>query len=241
MNAVKQAVALAKRVQPSTVVTRLAAKAIHVEGQIAHVERMKTGLFGIEDSARESAEERLDKLRKQSDQVKTEREGLIGLNKTSNKYLQLSLDPLGWRNKRGWPRLVVFALDSSDFSITSDGNISPDLPEPIQNKYSDVIRKLEAHERRSHSEDTVELTCTFKGLIPEGVKDKITAAQKDFDDDIYVIAEPTNFSVRRIARVSQDPLVVGFKHGALWLIADFETTPVEEAMKFSLIGKASKN
>lgn len=236
MNAVMQAIALAKKVQPSQMVAQLATKTVRIKEQVAIARQRKTGLLGIEREVNEAIGEKISELEGQMCQAEEEKERLEGINETAKKYLRLSLDPLSWRNKSGWPRLVVFSLDSPEFSVTSDGDMEPDLPEPMQDKYCDVVRKLEALERRARRDETVQVTCSFSGVIPSEVKEKITAAERDFGDDIFVIAEPKNFSIKRTARVDQDPLVVGYKHTALWLIADFDITPIEEAMIFTLPG-----
>lgn len=48
-----------------------------------------------------------------------------------------------------------------------------------------------------------------------------------------IIAEPDGFDVTESAMVPEgDPLLVGWINNpaSLWLLADFDTTPVEEAM-----------
>lgn len=153
-----------------------------------------------------------------------------------NKYPKLSLKPLSWRNAEGLPRLAIFSLDSPEFriSVSRDGynyyksSFVPNrLSSQIVESYADVVEKLKGlcEQHRSYS-----IGCTFNGFIPTEVKKKIFEARADFSDSIFIIAAPDTMSVSTFSVIEEDPLVVGFKYGALWLITDFDLVPVEEAM-----------
>ena len=107
----------------------------------------------------------------------------------------------------------------------------PELPEAIASCYEDVLKTL--RQRASKRQKSVKLSCRFEGLIPDDVKQKIAEARGSFKE-MFLIAEPKGFEINETAIVApkRDPLVVGFDGTKLWLIADFETTPVEEAMIF---------
>mgnify|MGYP001613508887 CR=1 FL=1 len=70
------------------------------------------------------------------------------------------------------------------------------------------------------------LSCTFTGLIPVEVREKIRLAESR-GLDVCVLAEVDEWT-EEVARLPLDPLVVGWKHGALYLIDRFDTTTVEE-------------
>ncbi len=111
------------------------------------------------------------------------------------------------------------------------------LPFQIKREYRDVFRfLLDEHRFRGNS---FKVTCQFQGVIPHGVREKIRKAEEIFGDRIFIIAEAGEFTFGEIPSLPiGDLLVVGYARSidpkGLWLIADFDTTPVEEAMIFSL-------
>jgi hypothetical protein len=83
----------------------------------------------------------------------------------------------------------------------------------------------------------VSITAQFSGLIPPEIKDQIEDARPLFKD-IFIIAEPKRWKLNEPARIPADPLVVGWDGEGLYLIAEFDTTPVEETLM--LEGPANK-
>ena len=79
------------------------------------------------------------------------------------------------------------------------------------------------------------ISSLFTGVIPEDVKEKIGAARKDFGDEIYIFGEVQEWSLKKPKRLpeGEDPLVIGRMGDCYFLIADFDTTPVEDAFFFN--------
>lgn len=267
-NVIRRAVALAERI-PSMEIKRLSAELASVSNQIERGSVVLNNLFGIERPAEERIKNGLVILKRQQIQLQSR----VALG---NRYLLLNTEPLTWRDKNGWPRLVVFSLDSPNFEMKVASsmtgvredmvrhelrlgpsrtlisfekrlirdykftkNIQPALPHVIGSCYSDVLIKL-GQMAREHKK-SIELSCRFQGLIPLDVKQEIIEA-RDLFKRIFLISEPNGFTISERAitvprpqpRPDPDPLVIGFDGSQLWLIADFNTTPVEEAMIFSL-------
>ncbi len=104
----------------------------------------------------------------------------------------------------------------------------------------------------------VSIEARFHGVIPTEIKKKIDEHKRVFNDlslwfesDIFLIAEPQELKLSeevkgrtkrlpkiRIPFIDPDPLVVVYYPGidpkSFWLICDFDTTPVEEAMELYL-------
>lgn len=203
MNALKEMLALAEK--PTAVVFKDRKRQIPTTGEIAdRGNQLIENMFGIEESAKTVTKDFL-----------------------KNLYPKLNLEPLKWRNKKELPRLVIFSLDSPEFCIRgyrSDGyhcvDMCPDLPHQIKTCYEDVLESVRCNE--------LTIKCSFSGFIPIEIKQKIFEAMKVFDkNSIYIIAEPYNWSVTK-----SDPLVVAWDGKSLRLIADFDTTGIEEAMIF---------
>lgn len=270
----ERAVALAESIPPVEI-KRSSAELALVSSQMERGSVVLNNLLGIEKPAEERIKNGLTVLKRQQTQLQS----CVTLG---TRYHLLSTEPLTWRDKDGWPRLVVFSLDSPNFEMKVTGSmaavredtvrherqigasrtsisyekrrvqeyrftrgIRPALPHTIGSCYSDVLTKLGQMARKRNK--SIRLSCRFEGLIPLETKQKIAEA-RDLFKHLFLVAEPNGFTISERAitvprprpRPDPDPLIVGFDGSQLWLVADFNTTPVEEAMIFSLTG-ASKN
>lgn len=251
-NAIEEAVALAEHI-PSTEIEQLSEQLALVSAKMEHEEALLRSLLGVEETSKLILQTDLATLKSERSQLEKRITQLEKRNTLGSRYLQLSMEPLKWRDKDGWPRLVVFSLDSPNFEIGTRRRdkysewqkwIVPKLPKAITTSYKDVfetlqrdvIDKYESTDLRYY-EISSEISCCFEGLIPDDVKRKIVGARElGLFENIFLIAEPKGFEINETTVVApkQDPLVVGFDGSQLWLIAEFDTTPVEEAMIFSL-------
>lgn len=102
------------------------------------------------------------------------------------------------------------------------------------------------------------ITSRFSGVIPQWVREKIHQATADFAvstqrveiknpdapwpfkrkvtkinvaTNIFLIAEVDKWVVGKEVVLRQDPLVVGYKAGCLWLICSFDETPLEKYVR----------
>jgi hypothetical protein len=170
------------------------------------------------------------------------------LAKHNRAYPPISLNALReYRTKEGWPTFAIFSLHWPEFKIVAMARpdwsrpargevvFTPELPDAIENCYQDIGQNL--LQRSQRVSGRVTLAAEFSGLIPNEVKDKIADAEPIFKE-IFVIAEPNRWSLTEPARIPADPLVVGWDGEGLYLIAEFDTTPVEEALM--LEGPANK-
>lgn len=242
ISAIRQTVALAERITPPD----LDAHSREVSwalAQMNHTKSLLKDLFGIEAEARQKLECSFHNAECHHSLLTEEGEQLQKLGRLGGQYQRLSLEPLTWRDAKGFPRLVIFTLNSPIFRLVvmpdNDFNVEPRLPEKIVKHYEDVLRLLTTKRKKRKG---LELTCRFEGLIPCEARKKIKKARGTFGDQIFIIAEPGSFVLNATTPLPKgDPLIVGYDPKAdadgLWLIADFETTPVEEAMIFLPPGK----
>jgi hypothetical protein len=158
---------------------------------------------------------------------------------------------LGWRNADGWPSLAPFSISSGlvQFQVrppnTWNGEngmsrqVHPSLPHDIRSCYDDVFAALE--KRRNLAQREITLSVRFTGAIPAEARDAIRKAQKHFSS-IFVLAEVDRWAIeeREIPALGVDPLVLGW-NGACWfLIAAFDCTPLEEAVRDLCTGARNK-
>lgn len=218
----------------------IAAELKSVNASIKSADVYAKQIFGIE--ARSQV-----KLDAERESLAMRKAVLSHRSKTGLDYPPISLDALRkHRTKAGWPSVAVFCLDSPDFKIEVKGRwrqdppswdnrysvsakISPELPKAISDCYKDVIAQLT--KRCKSEQKSYKLCAAFDGLIPLEVKQKIKEAKHAFKQ-IFILAEPPAWSLKATAVVQPkvDPLVVGWDGNGLCLIAEFDTTPVEEAI-----------
>lgn len=175
------------------------------------------------------------------------------LERTSEGYRPFPLDRLQevlrWRNPDGWPTIAPFSIESPKFELAvhpsggwdRDGIhriIAPKLPPPLHECYEDVLETLG---RRTSNWKSVHLAVTFTGVLPPEVRATIIAAKRQFER-VLVLAEVDHWQIeeREIPAISTDPLVVGFDGEHFWLIAAFDLTPIEEAIRQIALGSGSK-
>lgn len=203
----------------------------------AILDNMKNACLGIERAAAEKIEDEIRKAKSSEGKLNEELAKIKRLRQLAGQYKRLSLDPLTWRNQEKYPLLVVFSVDNPQFSIQAEergaGVTFPHLPHQITKCYDDVVEML--RKKRPHFQN-ISLQTTFTGLIPPDIRKKINEAREIFHGNVFVVAEAGEFQLNITTPIPQrDPLVVGYDGNVdsehLWLIASFDTTPVEEAIR----------
>lgn len=152
---------------------------------------------------------------------------------------------LRWRNPDGWPTIAPFSIESPrfEFAVHPSGGwdrgevrrvIHPALPPPLRECYGDVFEKLG---RRESAWKSIHLAVTFTGVLPPEVRATVIAAKRHFTQ-VLVLAEVDHWQIeeREIPAIRTDPLVVGFDGQDFWLIAAFDLTPIEEAIRQIALG-----
>jgi hypothetical protein len=165
-----------------------------------------------------------------------------------HQFPPVALDALRkFRTKEGWPALAIFSLDSPTFEVSYDPEddrliINPTLQYPLWECFWDIKKtfrqylKSKAIKTKKGYYRVVRLKTEFNGLIPADIKSQIQYAKPLFDK-IFVEQQEWTVNVSKPIPIG-DPLVVGWTGQGLYLIAEFDTTPVEEALL--LEGPANK-
>lgn len=207
---VTQPVAVEEPPAPEHPVIAMAATATKTEvidrsGEATKLADLLASLLPVEAAAGQQIKQRLEELE-------------VG----ALAYPKLSIEPFTWR-KDGLPVLAIYGLDGAICSIIGhDFNGQPigHTPWAIQHLLQkDISRPRNGRWTDWHSE--------FTGIIPAEVRTKIAEAKPHFGDDIFIVAEA---NWERVERPAGDPLVVGWRADALWLIAQFDTTDLESYM-----------
>jgi hypothetical protein len=213
----------------------------------AKLRAIEKQLYGIETLS-------LSRLR----QVREMQDRRIKL-KHGQDYRPISLDALRtFRTIEGWPAIAIFSLSHPRFEISlkaayrptwNNGRkhrdvvkFTPDLPPALADCFEDVVLKLSSRVIRdfdghSRMDGPLDLVAEYTGLIPFDIKEKIAKAKPHFSE-IFILAEPTGWSLKKPAILPADPIVVGWDGKGLYFIAEYDTTPVEDALL--LEGPANK-
>ncbi len=203
--------------------------------QMQQVTSLYKGLLGIEHASKDALQESYNTLRDEREKL-TRRANPGGI--VPERYQILEINPLTVRDKDGFPALVIWKLDSPDFEIEFRHSSETDhlsvlspkkLPEELAKCFNDLAKLLKSKVNSSYGGRTT-ISCKFTGLIPRDVKGKIEEARSFFGDDIFIIGEPGPWKIDVVNNPKPDPLVVGFRDGALWLIDKFDITPLEQML-----------
>src|ERR1051326_6394434 len=149
MNAIKECLSHAVQAGPGEV-AKAARRVKKIDEVLARMVTEHKMFLGVEHHAKEALAAHALKLREERDQVTA----LIN----SSEFPRLSLEPLAWRNKDGWPKIALLGLDMPRMTIMVTrtryyynwgyGDISyrklvrPVLPPPLVACYKDVFAKL---------------------------------------------------------------------------------------------------
>jgi len=73
----------------------------------------------------------------------------------------------------------------------------------------------------------------FSGMVPPSVKTEIEKAEKLFKDNIFLVQEPSEFTVT-VGNIPKDPLIIGIdQYENAYLIDSFDETNLEMSMFFT--------
>ena len=201
-------------------------------GVLSRIDQLQSALFPVERGL-------LPMIRSKRTEVAKRVRQFESLNKLS-QYAVFSLESLKWRDRQGLPRLAVFSLESPDFELAVVGHrdswsgnrrwkqvVNPKLPEGMMACYKDVLGKLSEMAKRTKK--TTRLRGQFGALIPPVIKEKIVQVRDEFKE-IFIVAEAPRWDLKQTAipRPDKDPLVIGYDGVNYWLIAAFDSTPLEE-------------
>lgn len=233
-NPVKTAFGLAKKasIQEIKNNTEECAKANDV---LTRITKLQSTLLPIE-------QEMINAINSKRREVANRLKRLESLDKLT-QYAAFNLEPLKWRNKQGYPRLAVFNLESPNcefaviggYTNANDWNrrriwkkrVEPKLPPEMMECYNDVFNRL--NEIAKKTKKTIRLSAKFVMLIPPDIKEKIIQVREEFKE-IFIIGEAPQWGIKQTAipKPNKDPLVVGYDGVNYWLIAAFNSTPLEE-------------
>mgnify|MGYP001603316903 FL=1 len=161
------------------------------------------------------------------------------------EYPEFPMEALKWRNAKGYPRLAVFSLSSANFEIgiiaernwgvSYSRRHTPELPRPILKSYDDVFLKL--REMARDERKSMRLRTYFEGLIPVDVRQQIVETRPHFKQ-LFVVAEAGKWDLQKSAPIRRtDPLLVGWDAYRLWILATFDTTPIEKYIESQALKK----
>lgn len=150
------------------------------------------------------------------------------------KYKIFDLEPLKWRNEKGFPRLAVFDIDAEphfEIRVYNGGHqiTFKGLPKEVKQCFLETVNYLA---RIKELDKTISIRAEFKGFIPQDVRKEIALVERlQLFKEIYIIADVSEWEIDETATPNKDPLVVGYDGKFYWLIASFDTTSIEEYIR----------
>lgn len=214
----------------------LVASVEEIDAKLDSLKKMRSSLLGFEAYARDEVDKEIVAL----EGLKT----VAGVAAKSVYRKFTTLDMFSWRDRQGLPRIVLFGLDSPNFTIRVRNYSSFDLDysAKIESPYDLPTKIVQAYEGSLRAlwkrvgdapwrYDSITATCTYKGVIPPEVKAKIKEASKVFGEQVFIMAEGKEWAINKTrAPFMADPLVVGWDGHSLWLVDRFDLTPIERLL-----------
>jgi len=200
-----------------------------IDEKLQAAKKMRSGLLGIEKHASALIAEQETKL------VEARKELEATKITPMPGYKLMGLAPLSWRDRNGFPKLVLFSMDSptvrfrcerrSEYSDEVSLTCTPDLPNLLAKHYQDVKESLR---RKTAAYSATSISTTYNGILPEKIRDRIRAEATKWKH-IYVLAEVKGWKVDQESLPKPgDPIVVGWDGEHLWVIDHYDLTPAEE-------------
>lgn len=148
-------------------------------------------------------------------------------------WARLDLEVLRWRDSQGLPVLVPFHLNQPSVKITKDRGMVTLTPSLHESLYWSCYRDLDAtigNWLRLVRGDRVTYTATWPGAIPQKTRAIVRELASEPRLDMRLLADVpwviTDFQA--IPKpIHFDPLLVGWDGHNLWLLDQFDLTPVE--------------
>lgn len=212
------------------------AEVLALEAEIKRLTTLHEELLPAERTAKAKIAEKGRELRQRLTEI------------TTTQALDLPrLDPtiLAWTKiQPAWYKIVskqllnlpVFAYvplnqPSCDLRVTREdqwGNV----PQIVMDQYGEMFKGLRKHLSQDPftGRRRINLSYTYEGVIPDEMR-KIIAREhlSGRFDDLGLICEVDKWEINeeRVPRQLLDPILVGVKNNALWVLGSFDPTPVE--------------
>jgi len=146
-------------------------------------------------------------------------------------YPTLSTEPFCWRDRKGYPRLLVLSpFDTPTMRLRHGwdfrGDIKPRLPVILEACYTDIWKGPLFAKRERYENITV--TSQVSLVVPASAKQALEQAREHFyESQLFFVLEATPECWTATVEVV-DPLLIGAKNHSLYLIDRFNTTTLED-------------
>jgi hypothetical protein len=173
---------------------------------------------------------------------------LRAMEPRQHRYPFLSSEPLTWRDEQGYPKLVLMALDlkgSVEIGAAKENGklvwwydqftevdqyreVIKNIIAPCYYDVGDLLRKKCESLSLPHGGKVSIKMELGNLLIPPDTRAKILKARQFFNDQLFLIAEAPAWQENTVVYPDPDPLIVGYEDGFLFLIDQFDLTPIEK-------------
>lgn len=193
-------------------------------------------LLPVERGAYTETEQRLKHVTEQLAQAKLSSEfgGLSQLDLrvlSWTKQQKMPFHVLGVRPRLKVPAfayLPVLHIRAELSASWGSANFPHGVPEPVGREVQKAMRPLGHATGLPFFPDTIGLTYRFPGVIPDQIRQTIENETRFTREELAFVCEVDEWEIRshRAPRFS-DPILVGFKEGAMWVLDSFDPTPTE--------------
>lgn len=197
------------------------------DGVIERLSTQYAGLYGVEEGARSEMSRQLAIATRNREMTgKTEIDPVI------LKWRWSEMLRTGWRTPDiPLPKICPLTLESNVFEISDSVwgmSTWKDFPQVVQSSYRDVESALNTTARTKI--ESFSIRFSWEGVIPAEAKQVIADNRDEFEQVFLLTETPAKSWTLKRTPVPEmvDPLIVGTKYNAMYLLGKFDPTPLEE-------------
>lgn len=205
------------------------------------LDTLRGKLFPFEAAAIAEINARLDVVNRDLDAARAASRWDVRLPRLDASVLSWTTKQSAWRMwfgkmlKTQMPALAYVPVDASRLQLrvswgSPDGVVHPRVPGFVAAQYHEALKPIAGWTGSEFKHSSATLEYRFHGIVPDDIRQLIEAEQsKGRFEQLAFICEVHRWEIEAAPSVRYgDPILVGVKDEAMWVLGSFDPTPTEE-------------
>lgn len=226
-----------------------------LQKQLRHLQEVNAGLLPVEVQARDELEQR---IKQTNTTLVQKQAGLLIKDRSQLDPIVFTwkMQQSSWRRKRpmALPAFAYIPISEDECHLRADYRRDPTFPNSypasVKRGYTSILQEIRDQFLEWDGHESVDFRYSYPGAIPAHVRQTIQenmpvpkrkvssydfgqkdAEQTDAFEDLALVCEVPQWRVQWNPAPPidyLDPILVGVKGGALWILSTFDPTPTEK-------------